>query len=145
MIDWDKIKQLAKMETFEDVQEFNRLIGILVEEKDPEMLPRLMDLFDDECPHPEVMYGLIHGIEDYPDDIYMRCVLKKVQDGLKNYPEWYERLIYGIFNHEESLALFRAHMHLADRDSLLELFDLMEKESLHHAPLIQELRRELSN
>jgi hypothetical protein len=48
-----------------------------------------------------------------------------------------------LFNSPESLTLFRTHMHLADRDSLLKLFDLMEKESPHHAPLIQELRREL--
>ena len=143
MIDWTHLKKLSKMETFEDVQEFEKQVWDLAETKDPTILGKLMDLFDDRCDHPEVMYGLIHAIETYPDDIYVEGVLKKLPDGLKNYHEWYERLIYGILNSHNCRQLFRQHMHLADRNALLKLFDIMEEESPHHAALIQELRHEL--
>ena len=143
MTNWNDLKKLSKMETFEDVQEFEKQIWALVETKDPYILEKLMDLFDDECDHPEVMYGLIHAMETYPDDIYIVGILKKLPDGLKNYHEWYKRLIYRLLNEDICLKLFRQHMHLADRESLLKLFDVMETESPHHVELIQELREEL--
>ena len=146
MIDWNKLSHLAKMETFEDVQEFNRQVGEVVDTKDPKTILQLMDLFDDECPYHEVMYGLIHAVETCPIDVYVKGVLEKIgSKEISKYSEWLDRLCNRIFNATAYLNIFRTHMHLADRDSLLKLFDLMEKESPHHASLIQELRRELSN
>jgi hypothetical protein len=34
-------------------------------------------------------------------------------------------------------------MHLASKETLLKLFDIMEEESPHHKDLIQELKKEL--
>jgi len=54
-------------------------------------------------------------------------------------------LLYAILNHDSYMHVFSQNMHLADKESLLKLFDLMQKESPNHVELITELRRELNS
>lgn len=142
-IDWNHLKKLSKMETPEDIELFENEVGRIVQTSDPEALPHLLDLFDDDCEFPEVMFGLIHAIEVYPNKLYVQEVIKKIKDGVKKYPVWMDRLCNRIFNHPEYLAYFRQHMHLAPKESLLKLFEVMEEESPHHKALLEDLRKAL--
>lgn len=142
---WQHLKKLSKMQTPEDIKEFESTIGQLVAKKNPQILDDLLDLFDDDCQYPEVMYGLVHAVEYYPDEIYVKTLLCKMEKGIKQFPFWYTGLISAVFNSKNCLQIFLQNMHLAPKESLLKLFDIMEKESPHHQDLIKELRQELEN
>jgi L-rhamnose mutarotase len=134
------LKKYAKMAFEEDVKLFDQTVYELADTKDPEVLNRLIDVFDDECEFPEVMYSLVHAIESYPKEVYITSVLNHIEIGVKNYPLWLDKLVNRIFNHIEYLIFFKKNMYLAPKHSLEKLFDIMEKESPHHILLIKELR-----
>lgn len=136
----ENLKRYAKMETEEDIKLFEITAYELAETKDPEILKELIDIFDDECEYPEVMYSLVHAIETYPSDVYVKGVMLKIKNFL-SYLEWYKTLVYGILNHGKCLQLFKENVHLADQDKLLELLDIMYQESEAHRPVIDELRK----
>jgi len=142
-IDWLHLKQLSKMKTPEDINEFEKKIWTLAQTKNINVLTHLIDLFDDNCLYYEVMYSLVHAIETYNKNDYVNAVIKKIHDGIKNYKFWIDCLCNRIFNDLSYLAIFRQNMHLADKESLLKLFKIMEEESPHHRQLIQELRKEI--
>lgn len=141
---FEKLKQYAKMESDEDIRRFEIGVWSLAETKDPEVLKKLIDLFDDECPYYEVMYSLVHAIESYPDEIYVKTLISKIDWGLKSYSFWLVGLIASVWNHSRCCQIFKDNMSIASKDSLLKLFDLMEKESPHHQELIKSLRAELA-
>ncbi len=143
MTDWDSLKELAKMKTSEDIREFEEQVWGLAQSKDPEVLGKLIDLFDDNCPYEEVMFSLVHAIETYPDEEYVKGVLKKISIGLSHYPDWLQILIFRILNNAKTLMVFRQNLHLASKQDLLNLFSQIEGESPDHQALISELRQEL--
>jgi hypothetical protein len=142
---FEKLNKLVKMKTFEDIQEFEKLAWERAQTKSPESLKELISLFDDHCPHQEVMFGLLHIIESYPNDIYVKSVLQNIGTALSNCPEWADRIVNRILNDEQCQIIFRQNMKLADKKTLSKLFDLMDKESPHHRELIADLREELEN
>lgn len=144
-VTYEQLQKYAKMETEEDVQKFELGIGAITETKDQKILELLIDLFDDECPYYEVMYSLVHTIETYPKEIYVEAVLKKVGDGVEKYPFWIDCICNRIFNDSISLILFRKNMNKSNKEYLLKLFDIMERESPHHKKLITILRKELDS
>ena len=138
-----KLQDLGKysqMATEKDITMFGLTAYELAGTKDPEILASLIDIFDDDCEYPEVMYSLVHAIETYPDNLYVVSVLFKVKDFVK-YPEWFGRLVCRIINDKECLKLFKQNIHLADKTKLLELFDVLYEESEAHRPVIEELRK----
>lgn len=142
-IDWNHLKHLSKMETEEDARTFDYKVWEIAAIKDVTLLENLINLFDDECPYYEVMYSLVHAIETYPKDVYVPVLLKNIENGVEKYQFWIDCLCNRIFNDENYKELFIKNMHLAPKESLLKLFDLMEKESPHHKELLQELREKL--
>jgi hypothetical protein len=88
-----------------------------------------------------IQNNVLYFFKNKGDELF----IKNLKNFIRQSPNMCEDTVSIIFNSPDCLQIFIENMHLADRDSLLKLFDLMEKESPHHASLIQELRRELSN
>ena len=142
MDDFARLKNLVQMKTPDDIKKFEAVVWKLAEKEDVTTLSKLIDLFDDKCPFPEVMYSLVHAIEQIPKELYVPTVITKIKTGVKDFPFWIDCLVNRIFNDQNYLNIFRQNMHLADKESLLKLFDLMDKESPHHKELITELRQQ---
>ena len=135
-----KLKQYVKMRTPEDIHAFDFKVWDLAKTQDQEVLSYLIDLFDDECECPGVMYSLVHAIESYPDNIYVEGILRKTHDNIWNYVGWFKRLLYGILNHPNCLGIFRSNIHLAKKETLLKLLDSISQESERHREICAELR-----
>lgn len=140
---FEKLKQYARMESEEDIRKFEVGVWGLAQSQDPEILKKLIDLFDDQCPYYEVMYSLVHAIEKYKKEIYVPIVVEEITSLITHATFWADCLCNRIFNDEKYLKIFRENMHLAPKESLIKLFDLMEIESPHHKDLIYLLRQEL--
>ncbi len=143
--EYRKLKEASLFRTEEDVKFFAEGVYQAVEEHDPENLNQLLTLFDDDTDHPEVMYSLVHAIETYPDDVYVQGILNNIGNGLKNFQHWITVLNYRVLNDENCFKHFKGIMKNSNKAHLLELFDLIEKESEHHRKLVQGLREELGS
>lgn len=143
MDDFETLKKLAKMETAEDIKEFEVLAWKLAKTGKTDVLNQLISLFDDNHPYQEVMFGLLHIIETYKDEEYVNSVLSNIKIGLNKYPEWACRIINRILNEDKCKKIFHNNMHLADRESLLKLFDLIDTEYPDHHKLLVDFKKEL--
>jgi hypothetical protein len=142
-------RNLEKYKDFDENDEncikFLETVDEIVLRKDPSSIPVLLSYFDDESEYSWVLTSVKKALEYYESSVYVNEYIKNFNIMFPRAIEWACEILYTVLNTSECLEILRIHMHLADRDSLLKLFELMEKESPHHAPLIQELRRELSN
>ncbi|MBM3469088.1 MAG: hypothetical protein FJX71_06635 [Alphaproteobacteria bacterium] len=140
MINWENLRILSKMESAEDIKTFEEKINELADNKDPTVLSEMMGLFDDNCQHPEIMYALVHALENFPDDIYVKSLLFEIENGIMKYPSWLVILIYGILNNPNCYRIFKENMGLAKKESLLRLFEIIEQESPQHEKQLNELK-----
>jgi hypothetical protein len=140
-------RNLEKYKDFDENDEncikFLETVDEIVIKKDTSSVPVLLSYFNDESEYSWVFEELIGAVEYYEKDIYIKYLIENIFIMKEKSINYLKSLLFHIMNSPLHLSTFEKHMHLADRDSLLKLFDLMEKESPHHAPLIQELRREL--
>jgi hypothetical protein len=139
-----KVRQYAKMESEEDIKLFDITIYELAATNELKVFDQLMDLFDDDCEFPDVMFNLVHALETFSNQDYVRGVLLKSKD-FRKYPEWYTTLIYRILNSKNCSEIFKRNMYLAAQQDLLEIFDLIYQESEMHRPIIDELREILKS
>ena len=145
MIAWEKLLLCARMQSQEDIKDFEEGVWDWGSIHNEEHLINLLSLFDDSCEFPEVMYSLVHAVESFPPKMYVKVLLKTAARALQSYPFWYRGLIAAVFNDPSYYEIFRQNLHLAPREALLELFDLMDRESPHHKELIAQLREEVLN
>lgn len=89
------------------------------------------------------MFGLVHLIETWPKEIYVKTLLKELASSLQKSPFWMEKLFNRIFNDENYLSILKQSLHLTDREAFSLLLETMEEEFPHHRELIQQLRYEL--
>jgi hypothetical protein len=137
----DKLKKASKFETEADVDFFDQKVYELAQSCNPEKLSVLMDLFDDETEHPEVMYNIVHAIEDCPFDIYVPILMDKIKHALASYPEWYLRFIFGILNSKSHLKQFYKQIEKLSSEERSQLFFLVKSKSKYHDSVLKDLCR----
>lgn len=145
MENWGSFKDLMQMKTPEDMGIFEKKIGEFAASQDPDILLNLIDLFENDCPSKDSMFGLIHAIESYPDEIYTKAILSKINTGLKKYFEWIVRLVNRILNDDKCKTIFFNNIHLAAKSDLIDLFQAIEKKYPQHKDLIAELTIKLKD
>lgn len=137
---YDRVKNYAQMKTESDIYNFEASVWELAEQKDPEVLDFLMDLFYDDCEFPEVMYNLVHAVESYPDEMYIKKLIIRMSKDLDRIPFWYYGLVSAVLNEPNCYKIFKRNIHLASKDSLLKLCDLLERECSHLYNHLSEIR-----
>lgn len=136
------LKRHAKLQTEEDVKIFDFVLTefaeILYRENDSEILSKLIDLFDDECEFPEVMFNIVHVIEKCPKEMLVSIFLKKIKN-YKKAQEWFRVIAFGIFNHSPSVAILKQNLYQADQSQLVKFLTELRSTSVRHANLVNEL------
>lgn len=140
-----KLKKHSLFETKEDVEKFDKLLSQIAETKQPKYIPLLMEIFDDNTEFPEVMYNVVHLLEDYPDDVHAKAIIKWTPFMLSHAPVWLLTLVYATLNNPRSLTSFKKNIHLIPKESMVQLIDLVEQESEYHRDICTELRQLLKN
>lgn len=134
---FEKLKQLIKLENEDDIHEFDRIIGELIKDHDPNVLAKLFELFelvDEDHVYPEIGYNLIHAVESYPTELYIKTLLSNLYLASSRSSMWFISLLYGIFNHNESYLFFLHNLHYANYAALQKLLNLIEEEANEGTP-----------
>lgn len=111
--------------------------------QNPKSIKKLLQYFDDENEYGWVLESLKVGLDSYPDNVYAKAIIEEIPIMINRAPQWLLGLIYRILNHPPSLEQFRKNMHLIPQKEMLELLDLVAKESEHHRELCNDLKKEL--
>lgn len=126
-----------------NTEKFLDTIDQIVSKQDSSSIAKILKYFDDNSEYGWVMESMSKAIEHFEKQTYVQEILKNLQIFDTRSQDWLLILCFRIFNHHLYFDIFRQNMHLASKESLLKLFDLMEQESPHHIEIIKELRAEL--
>lgn len=150
MVDEKIIKRMRELkapnpdfETQEDVDEFLELLGKMELVGNPDYLPYLLEFLDDECYIDGINETLLSNIEGFDANYLVPNLLKSLKDIYGRASEQCEYLFWTIFNTPEALKVLKKNIHLADKETLLKLLDIMyeDKYSLSkHRSVINKLR-----
>ena len=103
LIELNKIKYL-KNEA--EIKRFDEILINIYKYKDKIPLSRLYTVFDDNTEDDEVMYGLIHLIEEFPPEVEIEEFIKSINLMVPNAKEWAKLLLIRILNHKDCRNLF---------------------------------------
>lgn len=144
----EKVKKASKFETLEDAKIFDEGVWDLIKTENLVIITSLIELFDDDNEHPEVMFSLVHALESLSDDLYFRAILDIILKEQKNGLGWLKVLIFRILNDSKSFIVFKEKIGTINndrsRDIILNIFNNMQAESPDHFYLIEELKQELT-
>jgi primosomal protein N' len=113
------LRSPAEVEAFDDAL---AAIADLPEAEIGPYLPRLFLVFDDACVQPEVMWGLLHLIEDYDLEPMMRAYVSVIPTMLRQAPDWTLRITNRVLNSEHDRRALKA---------LLSVLPSAERQALH--------------
>lgn len=139
-----KMKELAQMRTKDECIAFEENVYNLSQNKSPEMLRVLLDLFDDDCPCYEVMYTLVHIVETYPTDMYISVLIESSLENFHRANQWLLILLYGIANHFSCRQNFVQRLVFLFHNAAI-FFDKLRSKAPQYITEINELENKCSN
>ena len=81
-------------------EDFSYLIAQIGNLKNPDSIPALVQFLNDESEEWDLMYGIIHTIEVFDDDVYIKNILKVSPFLYRNSPEFASIIFVRIINSE---------------------------------------------
>ncbi len=100
------INDLEKYRNFnidDNVKKFEEVLGYIARLKDPRSISKLISFFDDSSEYEEVIFGIVHLIEEFDDYTYLHELAPALPWMVKNVPYWAKILHYRILNSHTTL------------------------------------------
>lgn len=101
-----KLQQNKLLRNSNEINAFELAIENIVSLKDGKLVKDLCSGFDDQTEDHEVMFGLVHAIEDFEGEEGLFEMAKAIPSMLPHAKEWATILNYRILNHEPSRKLY---------------------------------------
>lgn len=102
-----QLYQARRMQTPDEFKRFEEARTALFSTGDPAVLSDLFAAFDDSTEQHEVMWGLVHDVEAFAPDIYLRELAVAAPKMLPHAKGWVEILHYRILNSIEYSSKYR--------------------------------------
>jgi hypothetical protein len=84
------------------IDDADEIIAQITNYEDPYSIELLVPLFDDEYPYDEAMYSIIHSIETFDDNTYVKHILRTIPNFIYNAPRWASIVHMRILNSDET-------------------------------------------
>ena len=124
----------------EEVKNFDDALGAYAKRLSAGDLPDLYSVLDDATENHEVMFGLVHLIEDFEPLPSFRAFLAAIPRMKLNASHWVETLVLRIFNDDQTRDMFLAELHSAPEESRAQVLAIARKFAENTRPRLQQLR-----
>jgi hypothetical protein len=118
------------MVTEESVESSEKLLDEVSENRCETLILPLMLSLDDECEFDELMFGVIHCLEKFPLEPYLRVLAKNVQNVHAKAPRWCAVLHTRIMNSSSAYDDYLGKLVLAEQTSKDTMEKILRKLSL---------------
>lgn len=108
------LQQYAKLEDSIDVERFDATLSQIAGLNDPRAISLLLPFFNDNCRFRETMFSIVHTIERFDDETYLRELLKGLPGLWSRSPYWANVLHFRIFNNAAAFQAYRSQLVQAD-------------------------------
>jgi hypothetical protein len=98
----DRLRSILVTRSDGYVRQFDAELAAIEPLDDADLAASLALLFDDNEPHDELMFSLIHFIEQLPSKAYIAALLASAPSLAKTAPYWATVLLIRVLNSEET-------------------------------------------
>ena len=107
--------------------DFEAVLAKFVELRSSTIIEPLIDFFDDDSPFDEVMFSIIHTIEVFEDEAYVRALLEKAASFCETSPRWASIVFMRALNSKATQHELVRQLRNADDATKAAVRKLMEK------------------
>jgi len=121
-----------------EIEQFDKALEELSAEGDLEVkdIQDLFLVFDDDCDNEEVMYGLVHFLEDLDLNTLLERFIEAVPNLSAQAPEWAKVFLYRILNTDNARVMFKKMLSGSNPDSRRIVYEMLsEMSQTESAPL----------
>lgn len=138
---YDKLEIYSKnFNDWDSIEKFSKIAREIVSYGDINSFPILLKYFDDNDDTDFVLEDLSDAIEGYDGEKYIKGILQNLSIMFPKAKIWARGLIVVCLNSPEDLEILKANLHLAEKEKLLEILDMIYQRTEKHRPVIEELR-----
>jgi hypothetical protein len=125
----ERLRAIHRLETGEEMDEYDQLITELANDEplDPAMLPELFLSFYDETEGEEMMWNLLHLVEDFPTQAYAPALVETLPRMVAQANEWSLLLLRRLLNSASDRPMLREAYRAAPREHQELLGDLLQQ------------------
>jgi len=116
--------------TEESVESFEELLDEASDNRCETLILPMMLSLDDECEFDALMFSVIHRLEKFPLEAYLRVLAKNVQNVHTKAPRWCAVLHTRIMNSSSAFADYLEKLVLAEQISKDTVKEILRKLSL---------------
>ncbi len=125
----EKLREISQGQSNDSyVADFEDVLAEIHELHDADSIPLLIDFFDDDCEYDELMFSIIHTIEDFNDEVYVKKVFKKLEDFYRDAPRWASIVHMRILNSSPTLAAYINELKVSANKKQVEVLRTMLEE-----------------
>jgi len=124
------------------VQQFDDVLCRISALNDPACIGPLLSFLDDDSEFDETMFSIVHAIESFDDDTYVREILDNLPRLIARSPRWASIIHARIFNNPSTLAAYDQRIRTASDQQKIAVHDAVQavrQRSLDFAPVCDAL------
>jgi hypothetical protein len=110
----DRLERLRDVDRRRDasyVDDFEASLAEIASLEDAACIGPLLELFEDVHPVEELLWSVVHLVESFPDDVYLRELLRGTPALQRRSVTWSCTLYVRVLNHDPSLHLLGTLLH----------------------------------
>ncbi len=120
------------MKTPQEIDLFEETLEKIAEHPNDKDLKELHLILDDNCEHPEVMFSLVHFLEEFELQKQIEAFLEVIPSLMTTAPEWTKIIHYRIINHESTCKLYQNSLELVNQKTPHFLYQLLLESVKNH-------------
>ncbi|NER07787.1 MAG: hypothetical protein F6K17_37100, partial [Okeania sp. SIO3C4] len=95
------------MKTPQEINIFEETLEKIAKHPNNDNLKDLHLILDDNCEHPEIMFSLVHFLEDFDLQKQIQAFIEVIPQLMNTAPEWAKIIHYRIINDESACKLYQ--------------------------------------
>ncbi|MEN2773571.1 Imm30 family immunity protein [Acetivibrio clariflavus] len=123
----ERLKQNRLLRDKNEFDNFEEALENLATVTDNWIIKELCEVFDDSTEDEEIMFGLIHLIEDFQGEEGLFETIKAVPNLIPRAKKWAKILNYRILNDDSSRMLYPKILKKLDKSTVKTVVDLLEE------------------
>lgn len=123
----EKLKKNRLLKTRDEFFAFEEAIENLANVDDPKIIGELCKCFDDNTEDEEVMFGIVHIIEDFQMEEALLEIAKAIPDMIKNAKGWVKIINYRILNDTLARKIYKKVLNIINTNNRKIIVDVLQE------------------
>lgn len=120
------------MKTPQEINIFEETLEKIAKYPNDENLKDLHLILDDNCECPEIMFSLVHFLEDFDLQKQIQAFIEVIPQLMITAPEWTKIIHYRIINDESACKVYQNSLELANQKTPNFLYQLLLESVKNH-------------